>query len=245
MIRLFKKEIEAGLASLIQENNSLAYVVPVSSIATDRYYSSRAADLAPDIFYWTKSILASTSWNKNDDVFGKQQLWAARKTAVDTFTNVNHDHDQLVGHITDTWVMDAAGNVVADDTRPENLPDHFHLCNSAVIYRFPQSRSEAAAERAERLIEEIEGGRKFVSMECVFADFDYAVISPDKKYSVVARNEETAFLTKHLRTYGGTGRYDGHKLGRYLKSMAFSGKGYVDRPANPDSIIFERHACRV
>jgi len=57
---------------------------------------------------------------------------------------------------------------------------------------------------------------------------------------VLARSEESSFLTKHLRAYGGTGEYEGYKLGRLLKGFYFSGKGLVEKPANPRSIIFSK-----
>ena len=36
---------------------------------------------------------------------------------------------------------------------------------------------------------------------------------------VIARDENSAFLTKHLRAYGGTGQYDGYTVGRLLRSI--------------------------
>jgi hypothetical protein len=46
-----------------------------------------------------------------------------------------------------------------------------------------------------------------------------------------------------LRKYGGTGKLkDGRRIGRLLRNITFSGKGYVDKPANPDSIIFKNTA---
>lgn len=76
-------------------------------------------------------------------------------------------------------------------------------------------------------------------MECLFSDFDYSVVSPDGEMKVVARNDESAFLTKHLRVYGGKGVYEGYKVGRLLRNIAFSGKGLVNKPANPRSIILQ------
>ena len=52
---------------------------------------------------------------------------------------------------------------------------------------------------------EVEEGKWFVSMECLFAGFDYALIDPEGKSKLVQRNEASAFLTKHLRVYGVTG----------------------------------------
>jgi uncharacterized coiled-coil protein SlyX len=76
-------------------------------------------------------------------------------------------------------------------------------------------------------------------MECLFAGFDYAVIDQSGGSKVIARNEESSFLTKHLRAYGGTGEYEGYKIGRSLRDISFSGKGLVSRPANPRSIILD------
>lgn len=244
-IKVYRTEAADNLAETIQTNNSVAYCVQ-AQLTQDKIsdkvwekiktYASAKSNFDEDIFYQTKSILASTVWNKNDDIFGISQMWNARHSPVHTFTDIDHDHTQIVGCITDTWVIDAEGNLIADDTDILELPDKIHLCNSAVIWKY--YKDENMCSRAETLISQIEDGKKFVSMECLFTDFDYGVISPENKYYVVARNEETSFLTKHLRMYGGQGSYDGYKIGRFLKNMVFSGKGYVDKPANPESIIF-------
>ncbi|MFZ2522969.1 MAG: hypothetical protein WAW92_01125, partial [Minisyncoccia bacterium] len=68
--------------------------------------------------------------------------------------------------------------------------------------------------------------------------FDYALIDPAGKHLSLARSNETSFLTKHLRAYGGTGEYQGYKIGRQLKDFSFSGKGLVEKPANKRSVIF-------
>ena len=74
-------------------------------------------------------------------------------------------------------------------------------------------------------------------MEALFSDFDYAVVTPEGEHKTIARNEESAFLTKHLRSYGGQGKYDGYTVGRLLRNINFSGKGLVSNPANPRSVI--------
>jgi chromosome segregation ATPase len=91
----------------------------------------------------------------------------------------------------------------------------------------------------QQIIAEIEEGKWFVSMECLFSGFDYSVMGEDGKAKVVARTEESSFLTKHLRAYGGTGEYEGYKIGRSLRDISFSGKGLVSKPANPRSVILD------
>jgi hypothetical protein len=233
-------EAEASIAELIV-NNSIAYCSKAEKLVVPEgqkiYTSASTKPLDLELFYPTRSILATTIWNKNDDVFSPQHTWAARHTPVHSPTNIDHDHKKIVGHITDSWVINAEGELIADDTEEKDLPSKFHLCNGAVIYKY--SREKDLVTRAETLIAEIESGKKFVSMECLFPDFDYAVVSPDNNYYILKREESSAFLTKHLRIYGGKGEYNGNKIGRFLKNMVFSGKGYVDNPANPESIIFD------
>ena len=88
------------------------------------------------------------------------------------------------------------------------------------------------------IIEEIEeGDRWYVSMECLFPNFDYALKDETGASKIVRREEASAFLSKHLRAYGGTGRYEGYTVGRLLRNISFSGKGLVSKPANPRSVI--------
>jgi uncharacterized coiled-coil protein SlyX len=185
-----------------------------------------------DLFY-LNSVLVSTGWNKNDDVFDASEAWAARDTPVDKQFNYMHDESDIIGHITGSMVVDRNGNKI-DSEEP---PQQFDIITSAVLYKSwsnPELR-----ERMSQLISEIEDGKWAVSMECLFSDFDYSVVSPDGGMKVVARNETSAFLTKHLRVYGGKGEYEGYKVGRLLRNISFSGKGLVNKPANPRSIILK------
>ncbi|MFX9552086.1 hypothetical protein ABTO49_21095, partial [Acinetobacter baumannii] len=87
------------------------------------------------------------------------------------------------------------------------------------------------------LLAEIAEGKWFVSMECLFKGFDYALEAADGTTRVVARNETTAFLSKYLRCYGGSGTHGDSRIGRLMRNIVFSGKGLVRTPANPESVI--------
>jgi uncharacterized coiled-coil protein SlyX len=91
-----------------------------------------------------------------------------------------------------------------------------------------------------KIIAEIEEGKWFVSMECLFPAFDYALQTAEGQTKIIERNEASAFLTKHLRAYGGEGTYENYRIGRLLRNLAFSGKGLVSKPANPRSIILDK-----
>jgi hypothetical protein len=189
--------------------------------------------------YYVQSILVTSSWNKNDDIFSKEEIWAAKNTPEDKPTNLEHNENTIIGHIVSNWSITDDGILIDENTPVENLPEKFHIVTGSVIYK--SYVNPELKDRTARLIAEIENGTKYVSMECMFKGFDYGLINEATgEYKILSRSDDTAFLTKYLRAYGGSGKYDNHNIGRVLRNITFSGKGYVDKPANPDSIIFNR-----
>ena len=73
--------------------------------------------------------------------------------------------------------------------------------------------------------------RTFVNKNNIYLSFILHAMSQLRKA------EYSAFLKKHLRAYGGSGEYQGYKIGRALSNISFSGKGLVSKPANPRSVI--------
>ncbi len=184
--------------------------------------------------YYLNSILVSAGWNKNDDVFSVADLWTARDTPVDKPFNYMHDESDIIGHMIASAACNQDGSLVTE----EPLPDQMDLVTCAVIYTTWSDPEQS--QKVHELIQKIEAGELAVSMECVFNNFDYAIIQPDGTQAVVKRCADTAFLTKHLRAYGGTGMYNGLKIGRALTDLTFCGKGLVDKPANPRSVILSK-----
>ncbi len=186
----------------------------------------------PDLAY-LDSILVSTGWNLNDDVFLPAETWAARNSPVHKPINVEHEETQIIGHMIQSLAVDKQGNAieVAEGNEP---PAEFDVEVAGVLYRWIPALADKVAE----IVKAAEKGELFVSMEAWFDEFSYALM--DKRTGatrIVARDEQTAFLTKHLRCYGGTGEFDQYRLGRVLRNIIFAGKGIVARPANPESII--------
>lgn len=236
-MEIFQSERE--IRDLIVGNDKIAIISEAQLVEPNGLVLAKENTDTPvsEELYYTKSILVTTNWNKNDDVFLPEEVWAARKTVVDKPTNLDHNQDKIVGHITSQWIINGEGEVV-DDEEDDNMPDFFHVCNGAVIYKYLPKRNENMSSEVEELISQIEAGEKFVSMECLFRGFDYALISESgTSFDIVERKADTAFLSKHLRAYGGTGEYGDKKIGRVVRKISFSGKGYVDKPANPESII--------
>ncbi len=250
---VYASEKTDNLYDSLQNNKVAAFLSPIA-VASElpeatvkkfdesikQHLSSAFASEEVDMFdlYSLYTILVTVGWNLNDDVFGVKEVWNARHSPEDKPFNLEHNPRNVIGHITGSVVVDDAYAVINDNTTVDELPDKFHILTSAVIYKHIKSRDAKLAEETKELIASIARNEWFVSMEALFSDFDYAFTKADGQKFVVARNEETAFLTKHLRVHGGLGEYQGNKVGRHLKDITFSGKGLVKKPGNPESYVF-------
>lgn len=235
MIKIYEQEKKDGLSDLMIASAKLQFDCEIKPANLPGLVPdiAKASVSDPDVFY-IESILASVGWNLNDDVFSRAELWGARNTPVHKKFNYMHDEKDIIGSITKAYVVDKDGNLIDDNTELENLPEFFEIGVGSVIYTYWED--ETLKERTQKLLKEIAEGKWFVSMEVLFPGFDYAVTKGSESI-VVERNEESSFLTKHLRAYGGTGEYQGYKVGRQLKDIFFSGKGLVDNPGNKRSLI--------
>lgn len=246
---IYQAEVECGLADKIKASASLKFLSEIKHVeptieqatAVAEYIrttlapelaKASIAKIQPDLFYMN-TVLASIGWNKNDDVFDAGETWVARNTPVHKQVNYEHNEKDIIGTTVASLVMTQDGKIVPDDC--QIVPEVYDIVNADVLYkRWEDPKLQA---RMDKLIAEILEGKWAVSMECLFKNFDYAVITPAGENKVIARNNESAFLTKHLRFYGGSGEYGGNKIGRLLRSFVFSGKGMVTNPANPRSLI--------
>ena len=252
-MKLYQYEIQDGLSDVLLNSNSIACCAvaetykpeptleDVDKLKKILAENSSGGDVSIaqnedqlDLYY-LKSILVSTGWNKNDDVFDPKELWLAKDTPEDKPFNFMHNEKDIIGHITGNIVVDFDGNEI--DLETNETPTTFNILTTSVIYT--EWSDEDQRSRMQKIVSEIEDGKWFVSMECLFPDFDYALAASDGSIKVVPRNEASAFLTKHLRSYGGSGEYQDYRVGRLLRNLSFSGKGLVSKPANPRSVILD------
>jgi len=236
-MKIYDIEKTDGIAEKIKNSASVAFLGTAtqrdykpSKEEIDKFASKANANPGQFDLFYLDSILVSTGWNLNDDVFDPGEMWAAKSTPVDKAFNYMHDETDIIGHIT-------SSSIIVDDEiyEGDETPDSFHIVEGSVLYRVWNDTK--LQERMDNLISEISEGKWYVSMECLFSNFDYAMIDKKGNASIVKRTKTTAFLSKHLRAYGGTGNYDGCKVGRLLRNITFSGKGLVNEPANPNSVI--------
>jgi len=232
-MKIYKQE--TALAELIQKDTSIAYQCNIINSSDNKEFSDSDKVKAcvnsgqPDLYY-IEAVLVSTNWNDNDDVFSINDTWASRNTPVDKQFNFMHKESDIIGHITSSYIT-VGDEVYASE---DQIPEFFDIVVGSVLYK--KWSDPELQKRMDKIIAEIPEGKWFVSMEALFTGFDYAILK-DSEAKIIARDNESSFLTKHLRAYGGTGVYNDYRIGRVLKNITFSGKGLVDRPANKRSLI--------
>ncbi len=238
---LYKQEIEDGLSEVILKNtslNSISLLEPCEAFQIEEKVlqglkASHEDEESSFDLEFNKSILVSTVWNGNDDFFEALEVWAARYSAKNKPFNIEHESEVIIGHMIGSYPIDEKGNLIPDDVPADDLPNKFHIVSKNVIYKWwrsPEKRQEIA-----EMIAQIKEKDWFVSVECLFSSFDYALLDLQGNVKIIARNKETSFLTKHLRIYGGTGVYKDYKIGRVPRNLVFSGIGLVKKPANKES----------
>ena len=232
-MRVFSIEKANNLESKILASNkiTLASSFKKTELSNTDFLALAAKEKSEDL-YTLDCILVSTGWNKNDDFFDKQETFRAKSTPVNKQLNFMHDDSKIIGHILEAKVLSQDG-VELDEN---NLKD-FDIAISGVVYRY--FRDEERRDIVNEVFANLSNW--YVSMECFFDDFDYVVGNEDNSINIVARSEETSWMSKHLRTFGGSGEYNGNKIGRVLRNINFSGIGIVDNPANPRSVIFTKN----
>ena len=239
-MRVFQQEYDDGIGMAVANDKSVSFASAVEPLHVESVSTQMKAlaSVQDADMYYVQSILVTSNWNKNDDIFQPDEIWKAKETPEHKPTNLNHDEHTIVGHIISNYPITNEGMLIDKETPVDNLPENFHILTGAVIYK--AYTDPELKERTRDLIASIEDGTKYVSMECYFNNFDYGLISKvDGSYKVVPRDNASAYLTKYLRAYGGTGEKDDYKIGRVLRNITFSGKGYVDKPANVNSVILK------
>jgi len=204
----------------------------VVAAAAERY----GLQLKPqmDVLYLESCLVSAGNMagiNDNDDIFTREEAWAARHTPVMKPLNWQHTDKDIVGVMYSIQARDLEGNVLDFDS--DTPPDcDFDLYTESVVWRLIH------AERSKEIESRAKSRDLFVSMEAWFDDYGYGMCDAGGGLDeVVSRDKSTAFLEDHLRVNRGSGSYEGKRIGRVLRSITFGGCGLVDRPANKRSFI--------
>jgi hypothetical protein len=201
------------------------------------------------------SILVTDIWNANNDVFTSEEILSRYETAQFKPINWMHkgsedsenenigvmlDATLVYGDIPEINIIKGAEDIQCSDLK--NCSGKIHVKQDGIIWSgyFPTYAS--------KINKGIKDGNLFVSMECFFDDFGYALRkNEDSNIIFVDRTSATSKMSKDLTAFQGSGytKYNGEKyqIGRWLKKITFSGQGVVYEPANKtknkiNSIIF-------
>ena len=110
-IKIYQREIEDGVGDLVKSTASIAYCSEASVKKSDLEIAKQVinneevlekvlAENKDQIdLYYIESVLVSTGWNKNDDVFLTDATWQARNTPEDKQFNYMHNEDDIIGHL--------------------------------------------------------------------------------------------------------------------------------------------------
>lgn len=204
------------------------------------------------------SILCSDIWNKNGDVFTAGELIDTYQSARYQPINWQHHGSEARGN-ENIGVMVNSSLLKGDienlepfeaedfvDLHCSDCTAQVHIRQDGIIwaYYFPSYASS--------IVKGIEDNNLFVSMECFYLNFGYALRldANDTNYILVERDQSNAHLTAHLANHKGSGAvvYHGqnYQIARWLRGSSFSGQGIVDKPANAIngtilSVIFAKH----
>lgn len=181
-----------------------------------------------------EAVLVSEGINDNDDAFTHAELKRALSSPILKPMNWQHKDSDILGVMYSVEARDLNGKVLAEiGDEPVEL-----VVQGAIWHHLPHIKVTA-----NEIMKRIEKSNLFVSMECWFDDFDYALYtSAGELFDIIKRNDDTAFLDGSLRVCGGTGRYNGMRIGRALSGINFGGVAFVDRPANKRSLILNSFA---
>ena len=103
---------EKNIASLMSNNKTTIVAKVISAEVTDE---SKHVDIKPsgskssrdDIDMATmRSVLVSTGFNLNGDVFTPEELFAAKDSPVNKPINIEHNEKDIVGHMVSSEVVE-------------------------------------------------------------------------------------------------------------------------------------------
>lgn len=198
------------------------------------------AEKQPDLQYFS-AIFVSSGENLNHAYFLGSELVAAADTVVSKALDIEHEEQEIIGHIYSSAFTDGRGNeldlteLASTETASLDAKD-MHIQIGSIVYknRFPEIAQEIADDEWK------------VSMECYFQDFDVKVgdtILPR------AAAQAVGIEVANDEIYGKEGSIvkDGKEIAtgtvaRVLRGICFSGCGIVKTPANPPSVILETAA---
>ena len=191
-----------------------------------------------DLQYFS-AVFVSSGENLNHAYFLPSELVVAKDTIASKALDVEHEENEIIGHLYDYAFTDKDGKSVevkelAGKETSELDKEEVHIVVAGVIYknRFPN------------IAEEVSSGKWKVSMECYYQGYDVKVgdlIISKKEAEMLgfASKKEHDFFGRVAKVIKNGIEIAEGTVTRVLRNICFSGCGIVKNPANPPSVILE------
>jgi len=191
----------------------------------------------PDLLYFS-AIFVSSGENLNHAYFLGSELVMAEGSIINKALDIEHNEDEVVGHIYERVYIDKEGNplstseLASRETASLDSQD-MHIAIAGIIYK----------NRFSNLSKEVADGKFCVSMECYYHDYDVKVGDTilsrrDAEVMGLASLSDDALGRMAKLIKNGKEIAKG-TVARVLRNISFSGCGIVKNPANPASVIME------
>ena len=235
MDKKYKFYLEAKLAPIEETISLRKEVASVIDLPQEK-------DRQPDLSYFS-SIFVSTGTNLNDAHFLPSELVAAEETIVGKAVDIEHEEDQIIGHIYASEFTDKEGKKL-DVTTLKNQEiasldeQGMHVEIASVIYktRFPE------------ISKEIKDGNWMVSMEAYYTSYDVlignTILTQDEAMALGFDCADDSLYGSDAKIVKAGETVDEGKLARVLRGICFSGVGVVKNPANPPSVVLDATASK-
>jgi hypothetical protein len=189
----------------------------------------------PDVLFFSGCFVSSGE-NLNHAYFMPSELVKAYHTIVNKPLDIEHNEEEIVGHIYSSAFVDQLGNKVEvsdlskmDQSGLDKSNLDIMICGIVYKSRFPE------------LAEEIKNNKWKLSMETYFQSYDVKVgnLILSKKEAESMGLASTEVVGKMAKIVKRGVEIAAGEVARVLRDMMFSGCGIVKQPANPRSLIFE------
>lgn len=154
--------------------------------------------------------------NLNDDVIGTQTAINVMSLWENKFINLEHDRSKIIGHILRAGFSSYGESNILYPMDIQDTKDPFNLCFGGVIYRIVDKATAAKIEESANP-ESPNYQTVSTSWELAFADYSIALGSRNLKDAEIIQNpKQVEELKKHLKAYGGDGRYGSSPIYRVI-----------------------------
>jgi hypothetical protein len=171
-------------------------------------------------------------FNKNGDGIDSNTALAIKDYFVHKPTNIEHNRDQVVGHIVSSGFSSYEDSVIMSDEQVKSQEEPFNISLAAVVYK---NSSPQFSDLLESSADENGDFSTIISTswELGFNEFAVSIGSENLKDNEVVYGEDVEKYKEHLVAFGGSGKLeDGRTVHRLVTGEVYPlGVAFTTKPA--------------